>query len=112
MGSTSEVANRLNVEWTQPWYNELGFDTTTVSPHTPDMATHYRIEWSTNKDFTNSTYYNMRTITGDGDDVKCEQTTLETNPCNYVIGQSVQNVTIASGNGDPLDAGTFRLVYV
>ena len=105
------VANRLEVSWTQPWYDERGFDTNSNSPHEPDMATHYRIEWSTSADYSNSTYYDMRTIYGDGNNLTCYQSTLQENPCNFTVGLSVQEVTV-QGTSNPLSGGTFQLVYI
>ena len=96
--SASEVANRPR-SGRSLGTTSLGSILQLLVP-THQKWLHYRIEWSTNQNFANSTYYDMRTVTGDGVDVSCEQVTLESNPCNYVIGQSVQNITIASGNGD------------
>ena len=104
--SYQEVANRLEVSWQQPTHDQFGFRTRTVSPHTPDTATAYRLQWSTKADFDNSTFYNVQMVEDDNTVVTCA------NNCSITIGEEVQNVTVASGNGFDLDGGSFMLLYV
>jgi len=89
--SYMQVANRLEVSWAQPAYDVNGFDT---SGHAPaNLATFYRIQWSTHNTFANSTIFDVRMLEGDNSAVSCFDN------CSYSIGVEVQNITIASGNG-------------
>ena len=103
--SAQEFANRLEVSWQQPMADVYGFVTMTDPNHTPDMASAYRIEWSTQSSFVNSMYYNLRTIEDDNSDVTCRTR------CSYTIGEEVQNVIWVSGNSFMLDGGTWYLLY-
>jgi hypothetical protein len=104
--SYQEVANRLEVSWQQPTHDQFGFITTTNGAHTPSMATHYRVEWSTKADFQNSTWYDIRMLKEDNVAVDCFEN------CSRTIGEEVQRVSVASGNGEVFDGGEFALVYV
>jgi hypothetical protein len=104
--SSKDVSNRLEVRWQQPLFDQFGFRTETIAPHTPAQATSYRIEWSTKKDFTDSTYFDLPMIVDDNQAVDCHVA------CQYSIGVEVQNVTVTSGNGFQLDGGSFHLLYV
>ena len=102
--SYMQVANRLEVSWAQPAYDVNGFVT---SGHTPaNLATFYRVEWSNQNTFANSIFYDIRMLEGENSAVTCFDN------CSYTIGVEVQNITVASGNGELLDGGSFQLYYV
>ena len=107
-----QVANRLDLTWMQPTRDQYGFNTETVSPHTPNRAVAYTVQWSSTADFSDlsssptSGQYNIPAIVGDGVNMSCHV------GCGHTIGQEIQNVTVASSNGYPLTSGTFSLLYV
>merc|ERR1711871_545444 len=105
--SDQEVANRLEVSWKHPGRNYYGFITNDTGVNTPDFATHYRVEWSENGDFTNSTYHDKRMIHDDNVTETCLN-----HFCNFTIGEEVQSITLQSLNGEKLTAGEFKLLYV
>ena len=96
----------------QPTRDQYGFSTETVSPHTPNRAVAYTVQWSSSADFSDlgssptSGQYNIPAIVSDGVEMTCYT------GCGHTIGQEVQNVTVASSTGYPLTAGTFSLLYV
>jgi len=104
--STQDVANRLEISWQQPTRDSYGHVTSTDTPHSPNMADYYEVEWSTDADFSNSNSYKFTMIEADNVSVSCHS------QCYYILGEEVQNVTVTSENGYPLDGGDFALVYV
>ena len=105
--SYQDVHQRLEVSWRQPTVDMNGFVTTTDG-HEPAVIPEYLIEWSTSaaftSDSTNSSVYTM---------VRDENVTThcQTN-CSATIGTEVQNVTLSTGNNEPLTAGGFSLLYM
>jgi hypothetical protein len=95
--SSQEMANRLEVSWQQPTNDDLGFITTSGGVHTPNLATHYRSEWSNQKGFTNNTDYDVPMLVNDGDVVDCAAA------CSHTIGEEVQRVSVQSGDGEALN---------
>jgi hypothetical protein len=103
--SALQVANRLDIVWTQPKVDVNGFDTSTGLPHTPIVASAYRVETSTQQDFSNATVYDIPMLLADGSPKTCST------PCAASLGVSIQNVTI-SGNSEMLTGGSFALLYI
>jgi hypothetical protein len=103
--SLQQVANRLQVSWQQPTSDFFGFSTVSAGNHTPNLASKYRIEWSTLETFYNSSYYDVLMMTGDNTTLDCAIS------CSITVGEEVQSVSIISNNGEDLTAGSFALVY-
>ena len=104
--SYQEVANRLEVSWQQPTHDQYGFITTSEGQHTPSMPSHYRVEWSAQEDFANSSWYDIRMLKEENSPVDCLVN------CSRTIGEEVQVVGLKSTNGDVFDGGEFSLLYV
>jgi hypothetical protein len=104
--SASQVANRLDINFTQPKVDAFGFNTQTVLPHTPIVASAYRIEYSAMKNFKNFKQLDITMILGDGLNESCHA------GCSKTIGTEIQNVTIASGSEETIDGGSFALLYL
>jgi hypothetical protein len=103
--SAREVSNRLDLTWTQPQVDVNGFSTTTGLPHTFVVASAYRVETSTQQDFSNATVYDIPMLLPDGTPQTCAS------GCAVSLGVSIQNVTI-SGNSESLAGGSFALLYM
>ena len=104
--SALEVSNRLDITWTQPLVDMYGFNTETILPHTPSAASAYRVQYATQKDFSDATTYDIPMIIGDGLNESCHT------GCTKTIGVEIQNITVASGSGEVLNGGTFSLLYL
>jgi len=106
------VASRLDISWIQPTNNVYGYDTRVTSTTAATLyASYYRMEWSANKDFTNSSYYNVRMLAAGTENTPIFCATGSA--CSHTIGLEIQKVTINSGTG-PLLSGTepaFHLLY-
>lgn len=103
--SVAQVANRLEVTWQQPTADRFGFSTVSSGNNTPDVAYAYRIEWSEYASFDNASAYDARMLTGESVPLDCSAS------CSVTLGEEVQNVTIASTNGEDLTSGSFALIY-
>jgi len=112
--SSADVANRLDVTWTEPHVDYYGFKSITTNPThhgssvitRPAEAITTRFEWSTNAEFTNPTVYDMAMLQNNNDRLECPTS------CSSVLGNDVQNVSIASNNGEQFTGGKFSAVYV
>lgn len=104
--SSQQVASRLDITWTQPLVNQLGFNTQTILPHTPSPAYAYEIDISTQQNFNTLVSYNLPMYINDGMLESCNM------GCAKTIGEAIQNVTVSSGNGEPLNGGDFSLLYI
>ena len=105
--STKDIASQLEVTFTQPAVDLYGFKTiTNVDNHAPNQITDYIIEWSDSSKFdanVNSTTFKM--LQGDNVTLDCAD------KCRVTIGAPILNLTVASGNDEPLTSGSFKLVY-
>ena len=108
-----QVANRLDVSWSQPAFDSNGFKTDTVGlGRTSSPAKSYRFEWANNSDFRNASLVDIPMIRDDNIPVDCVMTGSAGNKCTYTIGQSIQNISIYNSNVSPISSGKFALMYV
>jgi hypothetical protein len=93
--SNADVANRLEVWWTQPDVDHLGYSTTTDSgTHTPATPTYYRVELSPQREFVDSgenIVVDLRTVQDNADPLLCEDSS---GGCSATIGAEIQSVNI------------------
>jgi hypothetical protein len=98
----SSIPNRLQLVWQKPLVDVHGF-----TYFDANMASFYRIQWATDERFDAITgTYDLRTVRGDGESLRCGAL------CTATIGIEVQTIIVASNNGEPLESGSFKIVYV